>query len=703
MIKYVVISNARNFARGKKKINMKKIIAIFSVMLMFGLGFLQKSYAVDACQPQSCTGGNEMISVFIGGSNSSGQCFGCNEGDDAHECDGDAVIGRKDADGYIKGVYVCDTNWGNSWELIETNGWCSITDIKPSSNYDLPYDSTNYICFYSLNGTTQNYSGEVASLPSGGSPCKICKCNSGFRPNAARTDCELDTSAQERCENDPSHGQWNGSKCLCGADKTNRDENQTYKVQDQECKCSEPNIWNGSECANPDQSLIDACRESSPRANWVGGDVKCDCSGDEPEKKQSPDRMTCVDNTKYINCRDSHGDWNGGANGTCICDETNKGLVLRGEVCVCKDVDAIWNGRDKCETSPFALCEGTGGAFIPSQSDPNNGTCDCEADPDKHLTKKTGVTPERCVCKNDDYDWKTGEPNRDGCVLNGAAINRINTYNDLKRECEKWQGSWYPGNYEDDRNPNNWECTCPTAIAGVKQSGKVNCQCAIDEGYMREVANSKYICEQSTCGELKTLCEIATDENNNSGVAERWPRDAVNDEDACYCKCKDSNKFYDKGQNKCIVAENPMVEICRLYGAIVGKNDNCVCEESGLPPEKGKICSPSTSNGNASSGTVATVTDTRDKEKNIETLYVQLTSISDGFKKSHWKTASGNFNGARLASDSIAGVVLGTVGGVVTSNVIKKNQVKGGFESLQCTVGGQFVADFADQFQVGIR
>lgn len=68
-----------------------------------------------------------------------------------------------------------------------------------------------------------------------------------------------------------------------------------------------------------------------------------------------------------------------------------------------------------------------------------------------------------------------------------------------------------------------------------------------------------------------------------------------------------------------------------------------------------------------------------------------------------WKTSEGKFNTTRLASDITAGVVLGTVGGVVTGNVIKKNQVKKGFEALHCTVGGQKVADWGDEFNVGLR
>ena len=68
-----------------------------------------------------------------------------------------------------------------------------------------------------------------------------------------------------------------------------------------------------------------------------------------------------------------------------------------------------------------------------------------------------------------------------------------------------------------------------------------------------------------------------------------------------------------------------------------------------------------------------------------------------------WKTADGSFNSARLASDLTAGVVLGTVGGLVSAKVIKKNQVKKGFEVLHCTIGGLVVADWGDEFNAGLR
>ena len=88
-------------------------------------------------------------------------------------------------------------------------------------------------------------------------------------------------------------------------------------------------------------------------------------------------------------------------------------------------------------------------------------------------------------------------------------------------------------------------------------------------------------------------------------------------------------------------------------------------------------------------------------ESEINTHYDSLHAIMSGLKVNVWRDADGNFNTARLASDSIAGVVLGTVGGIVTANLVKKSQVKQGFEDMKCSIGGQSVAGFGDEFTVG--
>ena len=72
-------------------------------------------------------------------------------------------------------------------------------------------------------------------------------------------------------------------------------------------------------------------------------------------------------------------------------------------------------------------------------------------------------------------------------------------------------------------------------------------------------------------------------------------------------------------------------------------------------------------------------------------------------KSSVWTDDDGGFNTARLVSDSVAGVVLGTVGGVVTSKIIKKNQLKKGMETFRCTIAGQDVASMGDEFNVSVQ
>lgn len=72
-------------------------------------------------------------------------------------------------------------------------------------------------------------------------------------------------------------------------------------------------------------------------------------------------------------------------------------------------------------------------------------------------------------------------------------------------------------------------------------------------------------------------------------------------------------------------------------------------------------------------------------------------------KKSVWKNADGEFNKSRLASDSIAGVVLGASGGLITHSIIKKNQIKKGLEDVACFVGDFEVAEYGDEFTIGLN
>ena len=92
-----------------------------------------------------------------------------------------------------------------------------------------------------------------------------------------------------------------------------------------------------------------------------------------------------------------------------------------------------------------------------------------------------------------------------------------------------------------------------------------------------------------------------------------------------------------------------------------------------------------------------------DAREKINSAMSVLNSFAAGAKVSVWKNKEGNFNTARLASDAVAGVVLGTAGGLISNHIIKKNQVKGGLEDIRCVVGGQVVADYGDEFMVGMQ
>lgn len=63
-----------------------------------------------------------------------------------------------------------------------------------------------------------------------------------------------------------------------------------------------------------------------------------------------------------------------------------------------------------------------------------------------------------------------------------------------------------------------------------------------------------------------------------------------------------------------------------------------------------------------------------------------------------WVNQDGKFNSARLATDIASGVVLGTVGGLVSNVIIKNNQIKDGMTGYYCTVGSDTVADYGDEF-----
>ena len=259
---------------------------------------------------------------------------------------------------------------------------------------------------------------------------------------------------------------------------------------------------------------------------------------------------------------------------------------------------------------------------------------------------------------NDSCETKY-EPNstKKKCVKTQAAINDDNVRNEAARrnKCINSGGDWSGGKCTCDEAKNlrlsNGECVCTNE--NYKRSGdkcvltdtaqeKIDCEAAASTGAYWQDGECK--CENPQHEWRAKKCQLKTDiaECNNITGA-HW----VNNE----CKCKNANQEINADRTACV----------------------------------------------ASASFTATQT--------VNSAYSQLTAIHNKFRDnvSVWKDAEGNFNTARLASDTVAGVVLGTTGALVTSHVVKKNQVENGFEDIKCTIGGQNVAGWGDQFRVGIQ
>lgn len=213
---------------------------------------------------------------------------------------------------------------------------------------------------------------------------------------------------------------------------------------------------------------------------------------------------------------------------------------------------------------------------------------------------------------------------------------------------------------------------------------KKKCSCA-SEKYL--VLNGN-VCE-CTAGYSRNdqkVC-VPTDETNCKGVGASFARWENNQ-----CVCVDTKQIYSSVTKNCIT--NPEVTKCdKVADAKWTDDGKCECIKQGYELKDGKCVK----------GAALVSSEQKESRTKITSVYKKLNAMSGDFKVSVWKNADGNFNTARLASDSIAAVVLGTTGALVTSNIVKKNQVSGGFEDINCQVGGQTVAGWGDQFSVGIQ
>ncbi|MDR2412650.1 MAG: hypothetical protein LBD50_00360, partial [Rickettsiales bacterium] len=281
----------------------------------------------------------------------------------------------------------------------------------------------------------------------------------------------------------------------------------------------------------------------------------------------------------------------------------------------------------------------------------------------------------KCVCKD---AGKNETPDKTKCV--GAE----DLIEEEKAKCAKKSNAGYVW------DSNKKICRC--ANGKVENSAKTrcdappipqdqkNCQNLKNFGVLFNWKNGQCVCNNGFPLVVENNVGTCPDPNQDQMDkcnAARNP-EATWDNVNKVCKCKDPK--YEWNGSSCektsatIAAEE--AEICIAGGGhMVGTI--CVCNNSNHVwyPDR-KICDSSAEYISAE----------------IQSTFNEINTVLSGFDSSVWKNAEGKFNTSRLISDSVAGVVLGTAGGLITSNVIKKNQVKGGFEDISCSVGGQVVA-----------
>ena len=320
-------------------------------------------------------------------------------------------------------------------------------------------------------------------------------------------------------------------------------------------------------------------------------------------------------------------------------------------------------------------CENSGGTWNQASS-----SCSCSAAKNLRLDSGKNV----CVCKNGDYKFNKSkracEKTQEAQKREEAA--RIQQQQEAanrsaaqkKQACENSGGTW-----------NSNSCVCSES-KNLRTENNV-CVCLDDVNYKRQ-GNE---CVLTDAAALQKQCD--SEESRASGAY--W------DSTSKQCLCTNPQHVWRGG----VCVMNPAIEACQKITGAVWNNLEKVCRCS--DPDKeinsaGTAC-VLTAEAEAAAAAAKITAQINASKTKISAAVEEMNAISAGFDDSVWKNEEGKFNTSRLVSDSVAGVVLGTAGGLITSNVVKKNQVENGFEDIQCTVGGQVVAGWGDQFRVGIQ
>ncbi len=358
----------------------------------------------------------------------------------------------------------------------------------------------------------------------------------------------------------------------------------------------------------------------------------------------------------------------------------------------------------------------------------------CEKD-----SNSTGYDFSRGVCNcKTGYDWK-----------NNKCVKDINNLED-QNKCARIGGMW-----------SNGVCNCPNGEyfdesdkhCKAKKECKDNSICDSQVIVLSDIGNTNVSVHGGNVSDSGNSSNTNSNENNNNSkntngnnagdqkqrTSCRASRTTVEGVACCdlplteakwannKCTCTDSNKEFKikdgKGVCEAKGTTQPGIPVacnCTVDLSVVSSAESSCAAQSmatainqvRVECQKGADCNGQTVSvyvnaiAEAMSSCANQPVEPEKPQLNEQRLAAAVEAIDkyrSGLDVSVWKDAEGNFNTARLVSDSIAGVVLGTAGGLITSSVVKKNQVKNGFEDVVCTIGGQTVGSYGDEISVGIK
>lgn len=385
----------------------------------------------------------------------------------------------------------------------------------------------------------------------------------------------------------------------------------------------------------------------------------------------------CYRCKKELSCQLGGGKWvneTRNCNGSCSCSHKK---------------DAEWNGgANKCVISRQA-CENRGGRYQ------NDGTCSCDSG--EYFDKSAGHCKPKKDCTS----------NCDNVIITLENIgNTSTTVNGGNASVSDSGNSSNTNNNENNNNSKNTNGNNAGGKSGGAVSGCLDRPTALGITCCKAGKATRYFGP-------KTKSELDR---------------GVNMPESCICLDAagkdDATKEFDMASLSCVAkgsanqTKKPCA--CKTYMSVVANANACAKNAAADAVTKiTKMCDDDAVDCNGIDGETyievitnaiancnAQPVEPEKPQLNEQRLAAAVEAIDkyrSGLDVSVWKDAEGNFNTARLVSDSIAGVVLGTAGGLITSSVVKKNQVKNGFEDVVCTIGGQTVGSYGDEISVGIQ